>query len=209
MTEQLLPLFPLQVVLFPQSILPLHIFEERYKQLIGECLEETEREFGINLVTEAGLARVGCTAVVADVLQRYDDGRLDILVEGRRRFELSRLMSGAALYSVGHIRWFDDVEEAIDRPLALETVALHNQLVEMVYRQEEFRLEYDPANAAFSFKIAQKAGMELAHRQRLLEMNSENERLRFLREYFVEVIPKLERLSEVERIIKSDGYIIK
>lgn len=209
MAEQMLPLFPLQVVLFPHSILPLHIFEERYKQLVGECLEEREREFGINLVTDQGLARVGCTAVVADVLKRYSDGRLDILVEGRRRFELARLMSGPAAYSVGHIRWLNDIEEDVDVELARETVQLHNQLVDMVYRQSQFKLEYDPTGGGLSFRIAQKAGMEMSQRQRLLEMNSENERLRFLQEYFLGVIPKLERMEEVERIIKSDGYIIQ
>jgi Lon protease-like protein len=207
MSEQLLPLFPLQVVLFPQSVLPLHIFEERYKQLIHECLDG-EREFGINLVLETTLAHVGCTAVVLKVVKRYADGRMDILVEGKRRYKLDDMVTASTLYSVGRVSMLPSTEERVDTALALETVRLHNQLVELVYRQEDYLLEYDPANPLFSFKIAQKAGMELAQRQTLLETDSENARLLMLHDYFLDVIPKLERLGEVERIIKSDGYVI-
>ncbi len=207
MSEQLLPLFPLQVVLFPQSVLPLHIFEGRYKRLIHECLDG-EREFGINLVTEAGLAKVGCTAVVLKVATQYADGRMDILVEGRRRYMLDRLVTASTLYSVGRVSMLPLKDEVVDSALAVETVRMHNQLVDLVYREEAYRLEYDATNRQFSFKVAQKAGMELVRRQQLLELDSENERLRLLHEYFVDVIPKLERLGEVERIVKSDGFVI-
>lgn len=207
MSEQLLPLFPLQVVLFPQSVLPLHIFEERYKQLINECLDG-DREFGINLVTETGLAKVGCTAVVLKLTTRYADGRMDILVEGRQRYMLAHVVTASTLYSVGQVSMLPVKEEVVDSALASETVRLHNQLVDLVYRDEAYRLEYEVTNPLFSFKVAQKAGMEIARRQVLLEMDSENERFQLLHDYFVDVIPKLERLGEVERIIKSDGFVI-
>ena len=87
MSEQLLPLFPLQVVLFPHSLLPLHIFEDRYKLLIRECVTE-KTEFGINLVQDGTLADVGCTAVVTTIVRRYDDGKMDIVVQGRQRYLL-------------------------------------------------------------------------------------------------------------------------
>lgn len=207
MSEQLLPLFPLQAVLFPQAVLPLHIFEERYKLLINGCLD-SDQEFGINLVTEAGLAKVGCTAVVVKLTTRYADGRLDILVEGRRRYMLMDMVPSSTLYSLGKVSMLSLKNEVVDSALALETVRLHNQLVDLVYRDEAYRLEYDDTNPLFSFRVAQKAGMELARRQVLLELDSENERLQLLHDYFVDVIPKLERLGEVERIIKSDGFVI-
>lgn len=207
MPVQLLPLFPLQVVLFPQSVLPLHIFEERYKQLINECRDEG-KAFGINLMTEAGLAKVGCTAAVLEVVKRYADGRMDILVERGERYLLEKIVASETLFSVGHVRFLEERAEAVDEALAEETIRLHNRLVEMVYREEAYKVEFDPANAQLSYKLAQKAGMELSQRQVLLETESENERLQLLHAYFEEVIPKLERLSEVERIIKGDGYVV-
>jgi ATP-dependent Lon protease len=207
MSEELLPLFPLPVVLFPNSVLPLHIFEERYKQLINECLDEG-KEFGISLTQEKEVAKVGCTAEVTKLLKRYDDGRMDILVQGKRRYSLVRFVTSSTLYRVARVEFMQLEEELIDTGLAAETVKLHNQLIEMVYRDKSYGLAYDAGNTMLSFKVAQKAGMEMAQRQALLELNSENERLRVLHTYFTEVIPKLERLGEVERVIKSDGYTV-
>jgi Lon protease-like protein len=208
MSETLLPLFPLQVVLFPTSVLPLHIFEERYKQLINECMEEEGKEFGINLAQEHEIAKVGCTAVVTQLLKRHDDGRMDILVQGERRYALHELVPSSRLYGVGKIEFLKPSEESVDAALAADTVRLHNQLIALVYRDNDYEIESDAANTMLSFRIAQKAGMELAQRQRLLELDSENERLKMLYQYFTVVIPKLEQLGEVERVIKSDGYIV-
>jgi Lon protease-like protein len=85
----LLPIFPLELVLFPETPLPLHIFEPRYKEMIGEC-QAQKAPFGVVRAVEKGLAEVGCTAEILEVTKRYDDGRLDILTEGRRRFEIRR-----------------------------------------------------------------------------------------------------------------------
>ena len=207
MSGVLLPLFPLNVVLFPDSILPLHIFEERYKQLINECLSG-EKEFGINLVQENVVAKVGCTAQVASLLKRYEDGRMDIAVTGKRRYTLKELVESPSLYSVGRVEFLQGNDEVPDVKLAAEAVQLHNQLVEIVYRDASFQVEYEVGEGVLSFKLAQKAGMELALRQQLLDSNSENERLSILHAYFIEVVPKLERLEEVERVIRTDGYIV-
>src|SRR5256885_7151499 len=87
------PLFPLGLVLLPTEILPLHIFEERYKLMIGRCIEE-ETEFGIVWLAEGGLRDVGCSASVAQVLERTDDGRMNILARGGRPFQLVRRVEG-------------------------------------------------------------------------------------------------------------------
>ena len=76
MSDALLPLFPLQVVLFPNSVLPLHIFEDRYKQLINECMAE-KQEFGISLVQDNQVAKLGCTAIITQIMKKYDDERMD------------------------------------------------------------------------------------------------------------------------------------
>src|SRR5215472_15538956 len=86
----LLPLFPLDLVLFPHTPVPLHIFEPRYKELIGECLEQ-RTPFGIVRAKDDGIAEIGCTAEILDVAKRYDDGRMDIVCEGRRRFEVMQV----------------------------------------------------------------------------------------------------------------------
>ena len=87
MQDELLPLFPLQVVLFPRTALPLHIFEERYKEMIGDVLRG-HTEFGVVLAGEKGIVNTGCTATVEKVLKNYPDGRMDLLTVGRRRFEI-------------------------------------------------------------------------------------------------------------------------
>src|SRR5512147_621762 len=90
MQGELLPLFPLQVVVFPRTSLPLHIFEDRYKEMIGEAIRENS-EFGIVLAREDGIVNAGCTVVVDKVVKSYPDGRMDVLTSGRRRFEVLSL----------------------------------------------------------------------------------------------------------------------
>jgi Lon protease-like protein len=90
MSARLLPLFPLQVVVFPRTQLPLHIFEERYKRMVGDAIRE-QSEFGIVLAKEDGIVNAGCTVTVDKVLKTYADGRMDIITRGRRRFEVLSL----------------------------------------------------------------------------------------------------------------------
>src|SRR5260370_2772357 len=108
MQPGLLPLFPLQVVLLPGTELPLHIFEDRYKEMIGEVLKE-HHEFGVVLANEKGIVNTGCTATVDKVLREYPDGRMDILTRGRRRFEIV-LLNDERSYLRGTVEFFDDDE---------------------------------------------------------------------------------------------------
>ena len=106
MQEGLLPLFPLQVVLFPGAELPLHIFEDRYKEMIGEAVRD-HLEFGVVLASDKGLVNTGCTATVERVLKQYPDGRMDILALGRRRFEIL-LLNNERAFLRGAVEFFDD-----------------------------------------------------------------------------------------------------
>ena len=206
MSEELLPLFPLQVVLFPESRLPLHIFEDRYKTLINECIG-ADREFGINLATGSDLAGVGCTARVVAVLKVYDDGKMDVVVEGKRRYRLVHRESLQAPYLLGRVEFFTSDPEEPDRELAGRTIRLYNELVTLVYRDTVERIDEALAGPEISFLIGQKAGMDLAQRQHLLELKSENQRLQLLHDYLQAVLPKLEQAGEIERVIRSDGYL--
>jgi ATP-dependent Lon protease len=207
MPEELLPLFPLQIVLLPNSVLPLHIFEVRYKQLIRECVKEA-KAFGISLVQDNQIARIGCTAIVTEVVRTYDDGRMDILVQGQRRYSLLGLVATPALYSVGSVVYEFESDKLVNLELAAETIKMHNQLVALVYADKSYEIVSEVHGSGLSFKMAQKAGMELVHRQKLLESNSENERLEMLRQHFLQVLPKLKNSGEIERVAKNDGYII-
>ena len=113
MSDRFLPLFPLAVVLLPRNLLPLHIFEDRYKEMIGAAID-SGTEFGVVRAAKDGVARVGCTASIERVLQRYDDGRLDILTVGRRRFIIQSLDQEKD-YLRAEVDYFDD-DEAVDAP---------------------------------------------------------------------------------------------
>jgi ATP-dependent Lon protease len=201
----IIPLFPLEVVLFPGSALPLHIFEERYKTLIQEC-EDRHTVFGINCLSEGALSPAGCTARVESILQRYPDGRSDIVVRGERRYRLERDEEGSAPYRMGAIHELTDRAVAVDEPMAREAVRLYNHVISVAYRGALPSLEYHD-DGQLSFRIAQKSGMSLRQRQQLLELDAEQDRLSMLHAYLSSVLPKLERLEEVKRVIQNDGYL--
>jgi Lon protease-like protein len=206
MTERLLPLFPLQVVLFPGSSIPLHIFEERYKTLVRECIAE-KKEFGINLVQENEVLKVGCAARVSTVLHRYEDGRMDIIVEGTRRYRLEGYEQGATPYAVGSVRFLTSSAEEVNTVLAADTVLLYNEFVSKVYGDRVPQVDAHASGAGLSYRLAQKAGMDLPRRQKLLESDSENDRLEILNTYLTAMLPRLDRMEEIERIVRSDGYL--
>src|SRR6266567_8398446 len=106
--SRLLPLFPLQLVVFPGSAIPLHIFEERYKEMVGEA-EAAGSEFGIVLAKDGGVVNAGCTVVVESVLNRYPDGRFDVLTRGQRRFALVSIDQELA-YLRGEVEYFEDTD---------------------------------------------------------------------------------------------------
>ncbi len=107
--EQVIPLFPLSRVLFPKMILPLHIFEERYKSMIGFCLEE-DIQFGVIASDSLSEGSIGCTAKVHKVVHRYDDGKMDLLAMGMNRFRLVRTIIGKP-YPEGVVHFFNDLPE--------------------------------------------------------------------------------------------------
>jgi ATP-dependent Lon protease len=197
MRGERLPLFPLRLVLFPRAALPLHIFEERYKILIDECVRGG-KEFGINCMRDDQVSSVGCSAVVTDVVHCFEDGSMDIVVEGRRRYKLS---------SYGFVHYLDPVRERVDETLERDTVRLYNTLIEEVYPTKEHQVPLDLLGEETSFLLVPKAGMDIDQRQRFLELSSENERLAMLHAYFTEVIPKLKQAQEIDRVIWSDGYL--
>lgn len=174
--EKFLPLFPLPVVVFPGSPLPLHIFEPRYKEMINECLENRS-EFGIILAQGQKLHRIGTTVKIENVLQRFNDGRLNILTIGKKRFEVLGFNDDRAFLQ-GRVRPFDDTDLDSDklRPLAEESDKIIKAYMQLTEKHVYHDLgETDPQ--ALSFFLAELVPFELNWRQKILEFTSCEERL--------------------------------
>ncbi len=202
---EILPLFPLNVVLFPQSQLHLHIFEDRYKSLISECIAY-DSVFGIILVHEHEVRTIGCTASVKEVLKRYADGRMDIIVEGRRRFQLHNFVEAPHPYYSGRISWHEDAAEEVDEEMRIRAMKLHNEFVKVVFSGIVQQVHIDDVRKTRAFHLVQKSGMELIQRQVFLAMNSENKRLQFLIHHLESLLPLLASKKTVEELAKNDGY---
>ena len=202
MTE--IPLFPLNVVLMPGTPLPLHIFEERYKQMVNECLE-SEKEFGMVLADEAGTRGVGCTARIVELVQRYDDGRLVILVEGSRRFKLNEILAGKPYY-VGEIEYLEDEPGEDVTSLAEECVELLERVVAAA-TEGSVDIEIEPPYRNLSFAIAGRIEFDLATRQQILELGTEKERLTKVKELLTEAAEKLERDRKIREKAEKNGHL--
>jgi ATP-dependent Lon protease len=167
-------LFPLGVVLLPTERIPLHIFEERYKELIGECLE-TEREFGLVFADDEGMKGTGTRAAVVEVLERFPDGRLNIVVEGRDRFRIVQGTSGRSFDTAEVEELRDDDETASpDQQDLAECLQAYQRLADAAGAEPA---ELDPSGGSVAFQIA--AGIDFAPelKQELLELRSEGARL--------------------------------
>jgi uncharacterized protein len=200
-------LFPLNLVIFPNAALPLHIFEPRYKQLVNLSLNN-EQTFGINLVDSSRLYQTGCTVEVTEVTQKYPDGRLDIIVTGKSRYTLHSLREGEEVYYLGEVDYFEDNDDAVSFALKQDCTRLYNEIVEIAFTsnaEEYFASEL--SDEPLSFFIAQKAGLDVLQKQELLEMRSETQRLQMLQEYMETLLPDLREKKRIRDVITSDGYL--
>ena len=199
-------MFPLNVVLFPQSQLHLHIFEDRYRTLISECITY-DTVFGINLIHEQEIRTVGCTAALKEVVKRYDDGRMDIIVEGRRRYQLHNFVEAPHPYYSGRISWLEDIAEDVSEDLRTRAVTLYNEFVSVVFSGIVPKVGLDDVRKSRGFYLVQKSGMDLIQRQVFLALTSENKRLHFLIQHLESLLPLLASKKTVEELAKNDGYV--
>lgn len=198
----LLPLFPLDVVLFPGAPLPLHIFEPRYKEMITECLEQ-KKPFGMVRAKENAVAEVGCSAVILNVMKRYEDGRLDISSEGRQRFAIVELNHDRPFLQA-EVTWFEDDEPApIDNKEAESALQLHEQLLAVLGQDAEI----NPQKHPLSFQLASQLPVDLDFKQAILEMKSEAERIETLVEYYKATIPKVEKTLKARERASGNGHV--
>ncbi len=194
-------LFPVGTVLVPGELLPLHIFEERYKDLIGQCLER-DAPFVLLYADDDGGARdVGCTARVVDVVERFDDGRMNILVRGEEVVTVLDLTAGRS-YLTGHVAPApEDLDPGGEAPATRE---LFRRAVTASGAPESMA---DEADDPLSYAIAARVEMPAAAKQRILELRSERERLAALADVLSQALRGLEEVEEIRRRASGNGEV--
>ena len=203
-----IPLFPLQMVLFPSSRVPLHIFEDRYRHMIRTCLAESG-EFGVNLLEDKHLHTIGCTARVKGITRTYADGSFDIVVEGVRRYKLLAFIPTEIGYLQGTVEPVQDSTDPVSEELVLKTVALYETLLKVVNPGGDHTFPYDPAGqlSPLSFLLAERSGLDLSGRQQILESERESARLSLLVKHLETILPRLQESELIRRLSKNDGYL--
>jgi Lon protease-like protein len=201
-----LPIFELPMVILPGELLPLHIFEERYQRMIGHCLE-TEEPFGIVFRDEEGTAhRIGCTARVTEVLERFDDGRMNIVVTGEQPFRVLERFEEPD-YPAGEIEPIDpDDEPGDDDPEAADMARqAFTDLVKRVAGEQPENLDIEAEDA---YGIAARVELPVETKQALLEQRGESERMRMLGNALRALVDAVSRSGEIAERAKMKGKVV-
>ena len=202
MASALLPLFPLQVVVFPGTPLPLNIFEERYKELVGDAIRDNS-EFGIVLAREDGIVNAGCTVIVEKLTEMFPDGRMNVLTRGKRRFEVLSLNEDKT-YLQAEVRYFEDDDFRPPPPELRQQALEHYQALSKLASAREIS-EPDEGDPQLSFQLAQ-AVPDVNFLSVLLRQRSETGRLRELNEYLAQYIPRQRAIERVKALAPTNGY---
>lgn len=169
---------------------------------------DKSKPFGINLVNSSKMSEIGCTAEVTDVLKRYNDGKMDIVVMGKERYKLNTFTDGATPYYLAEVNYFDDENFDINQRLLHDTVELFNEISKHIKSVEISPIKMLDLNTKYpSFFIAQKSGLMPYQKQDLLELLDENKRLEYLGEHLRKLLPVIKDAESLEKIIKYDGYL--
>jgi Lon protease-like protein len=198
----LLPLFPLEVVLLPGTPLPLHIFEPRYKEMIGECIAH-EAPFGVVRAMEEGIADVGCTAEIITVTKEYPDGRMDLVAEGRKRFEVIELNQERSFLRAEVLVVPDEPGAAVEQE-KIRAIQLHLEILSLAGAVQD--LSAADQNQ-LSFYLAGSLPLDLDFKQKLLTMRSETERIQSVVTYLEGILPKLRRVAQRREKAGGNGHV--
>jgi Lon protease-like protein len=196
------PLFPLGIVALPHELVPLHIFEERYKTMIGECLERGS-EFGIVWAEDDGLRPVGCAVEIAEVLEQMEDGRMNILTRGTRPFRIVDRQDDFP-YPAGTVEFLLDKDEDADQGTADAAHEAYNVLVE---HATDRTLEPEELDAMSAYQMAATVDFGLEAKQGLLDLRSENARLRLVARLFRAATKRLDFIERAQERARSNGTV--
>lgn len=213
MAEILLPLFPLEVVLLPEEPLPLHIFEERYKQMIGECLKaksagSSAQEFGVVLAKDQEMQTVGCSARIVNLTRKHQDGSMDILTVGKRRFEIL-VTDEERPYMRGEVEFFDDDggADTADERQAQNAIDLFRNAMQRLRKSAEMPIHLTKPYRHLSFRIAAPLPLDLEFKQGLLSIRNEAERLHQVRRALEQLITRFDFLEKAQSKAGGNGNI--
>ena len=196
------PLFPLGLVALPEEAIPLHIFEERYKTMMNECLGD-EREFGIVWLSDDGLRDIGCACKIERVLERMEDGQMNLLARGTRPIRVVE-RQGHLAYPAGVVEFVEDRQDAIDPELAR---AAHEAYADLVRRATDRDPEADELAQMSAYGMAATVDFGLDAKQGLLDLRSENARLRLVARLFRAAIKRLEFVDHAQARARSNGKV--
>jgi Lon protease-like protein len=196
------PLFPLGIVALPSELIPLHIFEERYKTMIGHCIEE-DAEFGIVWMAEDGLRPVGCACEIAEVLERMEDGRINLIARGTRPFRLESRQDTLP-YPAGTIEFLDDREEELDDEAADDARAAYAKLVEEATDRTP---DLEEIAGMTAYEMAATVEFGLDAKQGLLDLRSEGARMRLLTRLFRAAVRRLDFVERAQAMARSNGKV--
>jgi ATP-dependent Lon protease len=197
-----LPLFPLGIVLYPRERMPLHIFEPRYKEMTERCLAAGS-PFGIVLFDEGKIAEIGCTARIANVLERYEDGRMDLLIGVEERFHVLDIYNDET-YLTADVEVIEEPDEPLKRELKERMITQHMRLLELAGRTIRPNLYENQDN--LSYIIAPNAGLTPQQKQEVLELLTENQRIDYLVGHLESLIPKVEKMENLRHQVQSNGH---
>jgi Lon protease-like protein len=180
-------LFPLDTVLFPGAALPLHVFEERYREMVSECIR-LSKPFGVVRADGEQMAIIGCTARIVRVVERYSDGRMDILCEGVQRFEIEAL-DESRKFLQADVELFEDNGAGSSRVEREDCAALHFVTLHMA-GIEAPAMHLD-LNGPVAFQLADALPSDLGFKQQLLASRSDADRTTRLRDFYNDMLPRL------------------
>jgi Lon protease-like protein len=196
------PLFPLGLVALPDELIPLHIFEQRYKTMMDECLRDA-REFGIVWLADDGLREIGCACEIAEVIERMEDGRVNLVARGTRPFRVLE-RQGHLAYPAGVVEFLADLEEDLDAELASEAHEAYGELVRRATDRDPTAEELDELTA---YGMAATVDFGLDAKQGLLELRSENARLRLVTRLFRAAVKRLDFVDRAQERARSNGRV--
>jgi len=199
-----IPIFPLELVLFPGQALPLHIFEPRYRQMTRECLDR-QSPFGIVLMREGGLARTGCSALIVKILKEYEDGRSDILIAGQNPFQIIRTHSEKP-YVEGDVTYLEEDFTEVDSAVAARLEQLCNQCHHLLYGEDAPPFETE-GGISLAYHVASELPVDVTIRQGLLETRSETVRQKQLVGHLTEWHEQLQKREHVRGKAAGNGHV--
>jgi Lon protease-like protein len=196
------PLFPLGLVALPSELIPLHIFEERYKTMIGRCLDE-ESEFGIVWLADDGLRPIGCACEIAEVLERLPDGRINLVARGTRVFRIEERQDELP-YPAGTVEFLDEGEDEPD-PEAAD--GAHDAYADLVEHATDRKPERDEIEAMSAYEMA--ATVEFGHdaKQGLLDLRSETARMKLVARLCRAAVKRLDFIDRAQSRARSNGKV--